>query len=400
MVSLRRFRFLPLALFLAAWLLVITLPPTTGAQPSPPPPVAVPSGKPDAPIRGVWMTANDMKVLRDGPRLGEAIHQLSDLHFNTIYPVVWNAGYAYYPSEVTKRRKIQTFTMLGLQRQDILADVISRGHAEGLLVVPWFEFGFMAPPSSELATRHPQWLTQKQDGGKTSISAAGEVVWLNPFHPEVQAFITEMVMEVISKYDGDGIQFDDHMSLPVDFGYDSYTMALYKKETKKDPPSNPKDAAWMTWRANKITTFMESLKQQVREVKPKAIMSISPNYYDFAYKLQLQDWLAWVRQGIADEIIVQLYRPDLASFDPELNRPEISESQQKIPTAVGIMSGLRHQPVTMSVVDAQVRATQRRGLGVCFFYFESLWTTAPESPDTRLAALQQMFPAPAPRRSR
>lgn len=38
---------------------------------------------------------------------------------------------------------------------------------------------------------------------------------------------------------------------------------------------------------------------------------MSPDYYDFAYKLQLQDWLAWVRKGIEDEIIVQLYKLDL-----------------------------------------------------------------------------------------
>ena len=43
-----------------------------------------------AEIRGVWMTANDMTTLRDRDRTEAAMGELSRLHFNTVYPVVWN----------------------------------------------------------------------------------------------------------------------------------------------------------------------------------------------------------------------------------------------------------------------------------------------------------------------
>jgi len=376
---------------LMAWLLVVV--PATPGDTEPVPPPALAQNE----IRGVWLTGNDMGTLRSRPRLQAALGELSRLNFNTIYPVVWNGGYAYHTSAVTRQRKIQSFSFKGLEGQDLLADVIKEGHERGLLVIPWFEFGFMAPPFSELALQHPAWLTKKRDGGKTSISAAGEVVWLNPFHPEVQAFITELVLEITSQYDGDGIQFDDHMSLPRSFGYDDYTVALYTKETKKAPPANPEDPAWVKWRADKITTFMTSLHKAVKAAKPKAIISVSPNYYDFAYKLQLQDWLEWVRRGIADEVIVQLYRPDLPSFASELNRPELQESKQKIPTAVGIMSGQRTSTVPIQRIKDQVRATHQRGLGVAFFYFESLWEHTDEPVEVRKASLKALFPIPARR---
>jgi uncharacterized lipoprotein YddW (UPF0748 family) len=67
------------------------------------------------------------------------------------------------------------------------------------------------------------------------------------------------------------------------------------------------------WRADRITAFMTQLAQSVRAARPGALISISPNYYDFAYKLQLQDWRSWVQQGIADELLVQIYRTDLES---------------------------------------------------------------------------------------
>jgi uncharacterized lipoprotein YddW (UPF0748 family) len=350
-----------------------------------------------AEIRGVWMTGNDMPVLRDRDRMQLAVEQLARLNFNTIYPVVWNSGIAYYASASTQRRGIQSFTFRGLQGQDVLAELIQAGHAKGLLVIPWFEFGFMAPPGSELARLHPQWLTRKQDGGLTSISAAGEVVWLNPLHPDVQAFILELVQEIISQYDGDGIQFDDHMSLPSDFGYDDVTTALYRKETRKAPPTNPRDAAWLKWRADKISDFMQRVHDTVHAAKPSAVVSVSPNYYDFAYKLQLQDWLGWIRRGLVDELIVQLYRPDLDSFLPLLAEAALLESRTRIPTAVAIMTGQRQRLVPMDLIQAQVNAVRERQLGVAFFYFETLWDRAMEPLSERKLAFQQLFPSPAPR---
>jgi uncharacterized lipoprotein YddW (UPF0748 family) len=343
-------------------------------------------------IRGVWMTTNDKDILRDRRKLGDAIAQLKRLNFNTIYPVVWNSGYVMYPSPVAQQREIQPFVYRGLEGQDIIGDLISQSHRQGLLVIPWFEFGFMAPPTSELALNHPDWLTQKQDGSETSIGAGGEVVWLNPFHPEVQEFITELVLEIVTKYDADGIQFDDHMSLPAEFGYDKYTVALYRKETQKAPPTDSQDPEWVKWRANKITAFMSQLNQAVKAIKLNAIFSISPNYYEFAYKLHLQDWLNWVRLDIADELIVQVYRPSLESFVDKINRPEMTEAQKKIPTGVGIMTGLRNRPVAIQQIKSQVQAAQEHGFGVSFFYYESLWESASESMVDRVSAFRSLFP--------
>jgi len=75
---------------------------------------------------------------------------------------------------------------------------------------PWFEFGFMAPADSDLAKRHPDWLsvavTVARFGLKASTTEFGST------RPEVQQFIQDLILEIVSKYDIDG-QFDDH------FGY-------------------------------------------------------------------------------------------------------------------------------------------------------------------------------------
>ena len=213
----------------------------------------------------------------------------------------------------------------------------------------------------------------------------------------MQKFITNLVVEAVTQYDVDGIQFDDHMSLPYKFGYDPYTVALYKQEKKKNPPANPKDPEWTKWRADKITDFMVQLKRDVRKRKPNAIISVSPNYAAYAYKFQLQDWATWVKKGVVDELIVQVYRSNLNSFKRKLLLPEMREAQKKIPTAVGILTGLRRRPIDMGQIQKQVFIANNRGMGTVFFYLESLWNEGPESPKDRFSGLQYLFPRSATR---
>jgi uncharacterized lipoprotein YddW (UPF0748 family) len=204
-------------------------------------------------------------------------------------------------------------------------------------------------------------------------------------------------LEVIDNYNVDGIQFDDHLSLPKEFGYDPYTISLYKQETGKNPPANPQDAAWVRWRADQLTAFVARLNQAIKARKPKAIFSISPNPYITAYNSYLQDWLAWVRQKLVDELIVQVYRPNLSSFLQEITRPEIQEAKQKIPTGVGILTGLRNRQTPMGFIQNKVLAARHHSLGVSFFFYDSLWNYAPEPPQERQSRFRELFPAPASR---
>lgn len=343
-------------------------------------------------IRGVWLTKNDTDVLLDPIKLKDSLKELADVNFNTIYPVVWNSGYALYPSKVAQRVGIPPLVRSDLHDKDVISDIIREGHLQGLLVIPWFEFGFMTPPSSELATKHPRWLTTRRDGSKIGDSAAGSVVWLNPFHPQVQQFITDLVLEIVTRYPLDGIQFDDHTALPRDFGYDPYTVSLYQQETKKAPPANPQDAQWVKWRSDKITDFMVRLNKLVKQRKPNAIFSVSPNPYQIAYNSFLQNWHQWVNLGIVDELIIQIYRPTLKAFAKELNTPQIRSARQKIPTGVAILTGLRNRPTPITLIENKVRQARRYRLGVAFFYYETLWQQTPsETVDLRKAVVKALF---------
>ena len=367
--------------------------------------------KPDqakAELRGVWLTNIDSKVLFSQAGVTDAIQQLSKLNFNTVYPTVWNWGYTLYPSKVAEKeigRAVKLVTPtdpsldpeLGVKGRDMLKEMVDQGHQKGMRVIPWFEFGFMAPADSELAKRHPNWLTQNNKGQKIWKEGNDQRVWLNPFHPEVQKFIQDLVIEIVGNYDVDGIQFDDHFGLPSEFGYDNFTVQLYKQEHQgKAPPNNPQDAEWVRWRANKITDLLTQTFRAIKNTKQKAIVSISPNPQKDSYQFFLADWANWERRGLVEELIVQIYRDNFNTFISELEQPEIKLARSHIPVSIGILSGLKNKPVSLSQIQKQVAEVRSRGFaGVSFFFYETLWNNAAEPSGQRQSAFRLIFPMPA-----
>ncbi len=363
--------------------------------PDPSLPPVIPPRIPSQEIRGVWITNIDSPVLFEASLLRGAMQDLKRLNFNTVYPVVWNWGYTVYPSQVARRVTGYAIDPRypGLQNRDPLAEIVALGRQQGITVIPWFEFGLMAPADSELATRNPDWLTQRQDGSKVWMQGEYPRVWLNPLKPEVQAFVLDLVDELVTRYNVDGIQFDDHFGLGVEFGYDPYTIALYKQENGgKEPPKNPKDPAWVKWRADKITDLMGRIHQRIKARRPNAIVALSPNSYKFAYENSLQDWDTWRQRGYVEELMLQVYRTDLQAFENELMQPEVQAARLHIPVGIGVLTGLRNRPTPMYLVQEKLRISRDRGFsGVSFFFYETMWNMSNESREYRQSTFESMF---------
>jgi uncharacterized lipoprotein YddW (UPF0748 family) len=345
-------------------------------------------------LRGVWLTNIDSDVLFSRQNVQQAVQRLQQLHFNTLYPTVWNWGYTLYPSAVAERETGRSLDPHpGLQDRDMLAELVDQGHDAGLDVIPWVEFGLMAPADSELVARHPNWVTQRYDGSQIVMEGEHPRVWLNPALPEVRQFLVDLVTELVSTYDIDGIQFDDHLGLPVELGYDDYSVVRYRKDHNgEDPPRNIHDSEWVRWRAAHITTLMEEIFEAVKAVRSNCLVALAPNPREFAYEMYLQDWWTWERRGWVEELIVQVYRDNMERFEYELSQPEIEQVRSHIPLGVGILTGLRNRPVEMDLITEQVQAVRDRQLaGVSFFFYETL--------GDRDEAFLNLFSEPAPRPS-
>ncbi|MFM9264785.1 glycoside hydrolase family 10 protein [Tychonema sp. BBK16] len=349
---------------------------------------------PKTELRGIWLTNIDSDVIFSPKNITDAVNRLDKLNFNTIYPTVWQGGYTIHPSAVAKR----VFGLLNdpapaLKGRDVLKEIITAAHKKGIAVIPWFEFGFMAPADSELARLHPNWLAKRRDGSTVWKEGIEDRVWLSPFHPEVQKFIQDLVVELVANYDLDGIQFDDHFGLPSEFGYEPLTVLMYQKDIKKPPSNDSRETFWIRWRADRINQFMARLFTAIKSRKQKCIVSLSPNPFNFALPASLQDWFTWERRGYIEEIVLQVYRSDIKRFNAELEREEVKLAKPHIPTAIGILTGLKGKSVPLTQIQEQIQEVRKRNFaGVSFFFYESLSNWAKETPEQRNAAFRGFFP--------
>lgn len=327
------------------------------------------------PVRGVWVAASDCDALYSRAAIRRMVDDCARYGLNHLFVVVWTGGFTLYPSTLMQR----TFGIRidpRLAGRDPLREVIEEAHARQIKVYAWFEFGFAADyaaHNAHILTQKPDWAARSAD---RSVTTKNGFRWMNSLKPEVQTFLIDLVGEVVAQYDVDGIQGDDRLpAMPVEAGYDSVTTAQYKQETGNVPPANPREAAWVRWRANRLTHFMGRLHKAVKTAKPACSVSMAPSIYPFALTDYLQDWPTWVRNGYVDLVCPQIYRRDVGAYQRELNKitNEQVAAKQRALVVPGMLLKVGPYVAPDSVLSAQVDANRQAGLpGEVFFHYEGI----------------------------
>ncbi len=271
-------------------------------------------------IRAVWVTNVASSVLFSESALTAMVDKLAELNFNTICVCTYNKSQTLFPSQtlatVLGITPAQT-VISGCSWGDVLGKLIDKAHAKNIKVIAWFEYGFAshyADQDSPISDKHPDWVSKDINGNQTNKN---NFYWLNAFHPEVQKFVTDMIVECVTKYPQlDGIQGDDRLpALPAHAGYDDYTKQLYKTETGKTVPTDPKEAAFFEWKANKLSDYAVSLYNAVKAVRSSCLVTWAPSTRGWSKDNYLQDWPEWIKRGVADWVSPQLYRPESQGID-------------------------------------------------------------------------------------
>ncbi|NJO42367.1 MAG: family 10 glycosylhydrolase [Cyanobacteria bacterium CRU_2_1] len=351
-------------------------------------------------IRAVWLTNVDSDVLSSQTAIQQGLQQLKDLGFNTIYPAVWQKGFTLYPSKIAENFIGSPITPNPIfADRDMLAELVETANSLNLRVIPWFEYGLATLPDSQLEKKHPHLLTLDQNGNKirikTSDGKPDHHVWFNPCHPVVQQFMVDLISDVVVRYEVDGIQLDDHFVFPIELGYDSFTKALYRIENRgKSLPLDPKHPDRLNWASAKLTHLLARIFKAIKAKRSDCLLSLSPNPLGFSKTNYLADWQDWEKQGLIEELVLQVYREALPAFAGELDKSEVFESRHHIPTVIGILTGLRVKSIATSTIENQLQEIRQRKLaGVAFFFYETLFNEAlsPAKITRNLADLNRLF---------
>ena len=248
------------------------------------------------------------------------------------------------------------------------------GHA-GLERVGWFEFGLMAPAGAPWLAGRDDLLLRDASGSTFWQESPGlNRVWLNPILPEVQHLLEGLVVDACSNLPLEVLQFDDHLGYPVGFGYDPATLAAWRTTDagRRDPNPLPQNRTWIAWRAEQVTALLERLRAAMNTACPAVRISVSPNPQEFSYSHYLADWSGWVRRGLVDEVVVQIYRDNLASLRRELAHPSLGAAARQVPVRIGLLAGLRSQPKHPAQLLRELELVQGLGYrGIDLFFYES-----------------------------
>lgn len=198
---------------------------------------------------------------------------------------------------------------------DPLAFWIEEAHARGLELHAWFNPYRAAHPGRPGAAAATSILNQRPELA-VSLGTRG-YRWLDPALSEVQGHSFAVVLDVVERYDIDGVHFDDYF-----YPYESY-------HGGKDFPDDRSwdayldgggDLARGDWRRASVDGFVEAVYHGIKDVKPWVEFGISPfgiwrpghpkgiRGLD-QYAVLYADAKRWLEEGWVDYFTPQLYWP-------------------------------------------------------------------------------------------
>ena len=162
------------------------------------------------------------------------------------------------------------------------------------------------PEISDFAREHPEYRSYTRD--KHADLEPGERLCLSPAFPEVRSHQADLFVTTLAASRGDGIQVEfvlgnEDANGVVPYGYEDRVVEEFRARHGKDAFALPNDdPLWLQFRADHVTLFLQELGSKVKVTFPSArftttIIAAEPD----EYLKVLQDWPAWVEQGLIDE---------------------------------------------------------------------------------------------------
>jgi len=269
------------------------------------------------PVRGVWVAGpQHNKFWSSREAMRAELRGFKAAGLNSVYAVMLLPGRTLYPSarmaQITGVKQLED-----LGDRDVMQELLDEAKPLGLRVIAWLEFGFAShyrPATHQGLLHHrPQWTALNRDGRPVVKNGFH---WMNAFDPDVQQLLIDLGVELLQRYPAlDGIQGDDRLpALPSTAGYHPEVLERFGWKPGQALPTE-QDPVWLQWRADQLSAFLARWRTALKAVRAEAVLSLSPSPYPWALQEYLQDWPAWMRAGLVDELLPQLYRRNLPSYE-------------------------------------------------------------------------------------
>jgi uncharacterized lipoprotein YddW (UPF0748 family) len=362
-------------------------------------------------VRALWVVRTAL-LHPDSARA--AVARAHHAGFNTLLVQVRGRGDAYYLSS----REPRPDQLAGQpEGYDPLALVLEEARARGLAVHAWVNAHVVAsallPPRNarHLIHRDPELLAvprslaselfhrdPRDPGYLESLRAwtqrnGGQVegLYTNPAHPRVKDHVEAVVLDLLDRYDLDGIHLDYIRYPSPAFDYSRTSLEAFRDRVRhlgsepallvaaesgwvRDPFAyvNTFPALWDQFRREQVTALMDRLFVAAKSRRPGLLVSaaVFPGAED-AYGARYQDWERWLREGIVDVVALMAYTTSDPVFEAQVRRAAAVAGPLRVWAGVGAYRNSFHGAV------AKGRIAEGLGVsGTVLFSYD--WAVGPE----------------------
>ncbi|MBM7094848.1 family 10 glycosylhydrolase [Bacillus sp. H-16] len=278
--------------------------------------------------RAFWVQA-----FEDGLKSPEQVDQLladvEDANMNTIVAQVVRRHDAYFNSSYLPFTEDPNMT----EGFDALQYLIDGAKDKGIDIHAWVVLGPMwhpiyggAPEAEEHiynqygpdAPDNETWVTKDYNG----VVANPMQPYLDFGHPDAREHAINMVKDIVSGYDVDGIHVDYIRYQEDGKGYNPTSLARFQEETGRTDRPLANDAEWIEWKTHQIDTLMkriylETMNLDMNVDVTAAVLSWGfddPRENDFTdldpVQRAHQNWEKWLQEGYLDFAYVMNYDPE------------------------------------------------------------------------------------------
>ncbi|HEV8293616.1 MAG TPA: family 10 glycosylhydrolase, partial [Tepidisphaeraceae bacterium] len=315
---------------------------------------------------------------------------------DVVFQVRGNAN-AYYNSAYEHRE---------MASYDPLQTAITEAHNRGLKLHAWINTmplwnGPTLPTGSDyLINQHPEyWI---RDAGNNPQPLNSSYVIVNPTMPEVKTHIWNVVRDIASKYQIDGLHLDytrltnNSNGVDVTYPMDPATVARFQAVYPGQTPAG-NQALYKSWIAGEITSLVSGIRDTLKTTRPTAQLTAAVwRDADIGLSDYQQDWNTWIDKGLLDAAMPMVYRkgfgitpttnqdtdpPILPSPTADLYRLNVTEALDRRGNAgiiVGMGTYMQDNPTTAyNNTMAQLSYAKAQGSnGIVMFDYGTLFNSS------------------------
>jgi uncharacterized lipoprotein YddW (UPF0748 family) len=194
---------------------------------------------------------------------------------------------------------------------DPLQIMVQVAHLNGMKIEAWINPYRVTKGTTNynrLSPKNPARVWHNTPGKRRNVLSYLGNLYYNPARKDVRDLITKGAVELVTKYDVDGIHMDDYFYPP--FSGSNLTSAFDAKEYNKSTEKRMGKSI-VTFRRNQVNKLVRQMYKAIKAAKPTATFGISPagEYKELLSKYNhYADFRTWLRKpGYVDYITPQVY---------------------------------------------------------------------------------------------